>query len=100
MHYSLLGPLHVVGDDGAPVVVSGRQLRLVLTVLLVSVGRRVTAESLMDAVWGDEPPATATGTLQSYISRLRAHLGAGAVVWDDAGYRLDIDPDDVVHVRF
>ncbi len=100
MRYSLLGPLQVSDDDGAPVVVSGRQLRLVLTVLLVSVGRRVTAEALVDAVWGDGPPATAAGTLQSYISRLRSHLGAGTVVWDDAGYRLDVAADDVVHVRF
>ena len=100
MRYSLLGPLQTADDAGDPVVVSGRQLRLVLTVLLVSVGRRVTAEALIDAVWGDEPPATAAGTLQSYISRLRTHLGAGTVVWDDAGYRLDIDPDDVVHLRF
>jgi DNA-binding SARP family transcriptional activator len=100
VRYSLLGPLQMADDAGAHVAVSGRQLRLVLTVLLVSVGRRVTAESLIDAVWGDGPPATAAGTLQSYISRLRTHLGAGAVVWDDAGYRLDVDPDDVVHLRF
>lgn len=100
MRYSLLGPLQVAEDDGTPVVVSGRQLRLVLTVLLVSVGRRVTAEALVDAVWGDEPPATASGTLQSYISRLRSHLGSSTVVWDDAGYRLDVDDGDVVHVRF
>jgi DNA-binding SARP family transcriptional activator/tetratricopeptide (TPR) repeat protein len=100
VRYSLLGPLQVTDDDGAPVVVSGRQLRLVLTVLLVSVGRRVTAEALIDAVWGDEPPATANGTLQSYISRLRAALGSGAVVWDDAGYRLVVADDEVDHVRF
>src|SRR5690606_13921049 len=56
--------------------------------------------AIVDAIWGEEPPASATGTLQSYVSRLRRRLGDQAsLVWDDAGYRLDVAPAAVDHLR-
>ena len=42
--------------------------------LLAAGGRVVTAEALVDILWGEDPPASAPGTLQSYISRLRREL--------------------------
>lgn len=100
LHYRLLGPLEVVDDDGRRVDVGGRQPRTLLAVLLVAGGRRVTVDALADAIWSGEPPASATGTVQSYVSRLRRRLGPERLTWDDAGYQLDVAPEQVDARRF
>ncbi|HEV3496732.1 MAG TPA: BTAD domain-containing putative transcriptional regulator, partial [Actinomycetes bacterium] len=90
-----------VDEDGNRVDVGGRQPRILLGVLLVAEGRRVTVDALVDAIWGDDPPASATGTLQSYVSRLRRRFGSDQQLsWDEAGYRLDVAPDQVDARRF
>src|SRR5690606_9612468 len=76
--------------------------------LLVSGGRVVPAESIIDALWGDSPPGSAAGTLQSYVSRLRRALGPGVgrgeagrvLLWDPPGYKLVIEPDALDARRF
>jgi DNA-binding SARP family transcriptional activator len=100
MRFSVLGPLQVVDDEGALVDLGGRQPRTTLALLLVAAGRPVAVDALIDAIWGPEPPASAAGTLQSYISRLRRRIGSAALVFDDVGYRLEVDPDLVDHLRF
>ncbi|MDQ4069944.1 MAG: winged helix-turn-helix domain-containing protein, partial [Actinomycetota bacterium] len=101
IRYRLLGPLEVVDDDGHRVDVGGRQPRTLLAVLLVAEGRRVTLDALVDAIWGEDPPASATGTVQSYVSRLRRRFGADQqLTWDEAGYRLDVSADQVDARRF
>ena len=107
MEFRLLGNLEVA-VGGVPVDVGGTQPRTVLAMLLVSGGRVVPAESIIDALWGDSPPASAAGTLQSYVSRLRRALGPGAakgeasrvLVWDPPGYKLVIDPQALDARRF
>lgn len=108
MGFAVLGALEVVDDDGRPVEIAGGQTRAVLALLLAAEGRVVSAEALVDALWGEAPPASATGTLQSYISRLRRALeperaaGAPARVLVSAGdgYRLAAAPDAVDFQRF
>src|SRR5919199_6239781 len=101
LRFRLLGPLEVVDEDGRRVDVGGRQPRTLLAVLLVAEGRRVTVDALIDAIWGEDPPASATGTVQSYVSRLRHRFGADQLLtWDEAGYRLDVAPDQVGARRF
>jgi DNA-binding SARP family transcriptional activator len=101
MRFGLLGPLEVVDGEGAPVDVGGRQPRTLLAVLLAAGGRSVTVDAIVDAIWGEEPPASATGTLQSYVSRLRRCIGTEAsLVFDDAGYHLEVDASCVDHRRF
>jgi len=103
MRFGVLGPLLVAGDDGTTIDVGGRQPRLVLAALIAAGGKPVRADSLVELVWGDRPPASATGTLQSYVSRLRRLLdGAGPsqLVLDDAGYRLELALHTVDLVRF
>ena len=108
MQFGLLGSLEVVDAAGAPVDIGGAQPRTVLALLLIAGGRVVTVDSLIDALWGEAPPASAAGTLQSYISRLRRHLepergrGADAQLLrrDPPGYRLAVDTDQVDFRRF
>lgn len=96
-----LGQLEVVDDSGSIVDLGGRQPRLMLTVLLAASGRALPVDTLVDAVWGDAPPASAVGTLQSYVSRLRRRLGDQITLrFDDAGYRLEVAPDHVDAWRF
>ncbi|HEV3498101.1 MAG TPA: AfsR/SARP family transcriptional regulator, partial [Actinomycetes bacterium] len=101
MRYRVLGPLEVVDEAGQRVDVGGREPRVLLAVLLLAEGRRVTVDALVDAIWGEDPPASATGTVQSYVSRLRRRFGSDQQLsWDEAGYRLDVAPDQVDARRF
>jgi DNA-binding SARP family transcriptional activator len=99
--FGILGPLEVLDEDGRALDIGGRQPRTLLAVLLVASGRSVTVDAIVDAIWGEEPPASATGTLHSYVSRLRRRLGERAqLVFDDAGYRLEVAHGTVDHVVF
>jgi predicted ATPase/DNA-binding SARP family transcriptional activator len=88
----VLGPLHVwVG--GAVVEIPGPKRQALLALLAEADGRPVSAERLLDALWPEDPPVSARATLQSHVSRLRAHLGPAAdrLEHGPAGYRLALD---------
>src|SRR6266511_104742 len=59
----------------------------------------VLASQLVDAVWGEEPPAATANALQSLASRLRRLL-PDLIESHPAGYRLALDPEAVDAVRF
>jgi DNA-binding SARP family transcriptional activator/ABC-type glycerol-3-phosphate transport system substrate-binding protein len=82
------------------VPLGGHRQRMVLAVLLIHVGEPVSADRLIDDVWGDEPPPTARKSLQVYISRLRRLLGEGAIEAVGSGYVLRIDPEQLDATRF
>ncbi|WP_326568753.1 BTAD domain-containing putative transcriptional regulator [Amycolatopsis rhabdoformis] len=90
MRISLLGPLEVRTDDGAPVEIAGARLRALLSALALEPGREVSAARLVDAVWGEQPPATANA-LQALVSRLRR---AGVAIESTSlGYRVAASVD-------
>lgn len=64
--------------------------------------RSVAADELVDALWGEKPPATAVGTLHTHISRLRMALGGGPALLpnDASGYHLEVDTNHVDVRRF
>ena len=73
MDYRILGPLHVVdGDRSIPL--SGAKQRALLAMLLLEANHVVSTDRLIDRLWGDDPPETATTALQVYVSRLRTAL--------------------------
>jgi predicted ATPase len=97
----ILGSLEVRDDRGTPVQVPGARLRALLVRLAVDAGRPVAPAVLIDAVWGDEPPADGANALQTLVSRLRRTLGSPASVGQSpAGYRLAIEADGVDATRF
>ncbi|MCW0213331.1 MAG: winged helix-turn-helix domain-containing protein, partial [Pseudonocardia sp.] len=84
-------------DDLAP---NGLRVRGLLARLALDPGRPVTADTLVDALWGDEPPDGAGNALQSLVSRLRRALGPDLVTTVGGGYLLRVPPDDVDALRF
>jgi predicted ATPase len=97
----ILGPLEVRDDRGASIEITGARLRALLGRLALDAGRPVAPAVLIDAVWGDQPPADEANALQTLVSRLRRTLGSAAMVGQaPAGYRLAIEAADVDAVRF
>src|SRR5215472_7620094 len=96
----MLGPLEVRTDDGGLADVPGARLRGLLIALALKPGRVVQKASLVDWIWGEEPPADATNALQRLVSRLRKALPDGVVEGQTDGYRLRLEPDAVDAVRF
>lgn len=94
MEYRLLGPLEVL-RDGEALNLGAPKQRVVLAALLADRGRAISSDRLIDAVWGDNPPASALTSLQAYISNLRRILRDGgqasAIVRQPPGYLLHRD---------
>jgi predicted ATPase/DNA-binding SARP family transcriptional activator len=90
---------HVLGTteveaDGTRVELGGPLPRRLVTALLAADGRPVSEDVLTEAVWGDEPPANPTVSLQAYVSRLRRQLGRHPLARVGDGYRLAVDDTD------
>jgi YVTN family beta-propeller protein len=73
MDYRILGPLEVCNGDRT-VGLGGDKQRLLLAVLLLHAGELVSADRLIDDLWGDRPPPAAPKALQAHVSRLRKAL--------------------------
>lgn len=69
MQFEVLGPLRVTASGQVVRIGSARQ-RAVLAVLLLSAGRVVSVDRLIDAVWGDQPAESALNLVRTYVWRL------------------------------
>ncbi len=100
MEFRLLGPLEVVGDDGVPVALGGPRPRSLLAQLLLHPNEVVSTDRLIDAVWGESPPASAQNALQVHVHALRGALGADRIVTRAPGYLVRVEPDEFDVDRF
>jgi DNA-binding SARP family transcriptional activator/pimeloyl-ACP methyl ester carboxylesterase len=96
---SLLGPLRVE-HEGHRVAFSAAKERSLLTALALSPGSVLASGALIDALWGECPPASAGKTLQTYVSHLRHQLGAAVIGTEAPGYVLRLTADDIDVGRF
>lgn len=92
--FRLLGPLDV-RVDGEPVRLGGGRQRTVLTMLLIALNRVVSVDALIEAVWGEEPPATARNQIAICVTALRKTFRTSAgvddlIVTSHPGYILDL----------
>jgi YVTN family beta-propeller protein len=101
VEFRALGDLQVV-EDGQALALGPHQQRAVLALLVLSAGEVVSSDRLIEALWGEHPPASAAKTVQVYISRLRKTLNGapasssgGLIVTVDHGYVLRVDPGQV-----
>ncbi|TFV87175.1 AfsR/SARP family transcriptional regulator [Blastococcus sp. CT_GayMR16] len=108
MRYRVLGPLEVTGPDGKALDVGGAKPRALLALLLADAGRVVGIDRIVSTLWGDDPPATVTGTLQAYVSHLRRVLepergpreAPSVLLTRPPGYLLRVDAADLDLLRF
>ena len=99
MEVRLFGELEVL-DGGVPVPVRGAKQRTLLALLALQRGRPVSADRLIDVLWGDGQAANPANALQTQIGQLRRTLGPAAILTSEAGYALTAGPDEVDVVRF
>ena len=99
IEFRILGPLEVV-QDGGPLALGGQKLRALLGLLLMRAGEVVATERLVDQLWGERPPKTATTSLQNHVSQLRKLLGAESIVTRPPGYVLQINGGSLDLARF
>jgi DNA-binding SARP family transcriptional activator len=99
VRYRLLGPLEVESEAGR-VDIGPPKRRAVLGALLLARGRVVSADRLVEAVWGDDAPERSSASLQVHVSTLRKTLqdqpgAAAGIVRQAPGYYLDLDPEQI-----
>jgi DNA-binding SARP family transcriptional activator len=99
VEFLILGPVDVTDQGRSVPLPAGKPLTL-LRVLLLNRNRVVSAAALIDELWGDDPPETATKALQGYISQLRKALGADRVVTKPPGYSLVVAEAELDLDRF
>ncbi|GAA5086377.1 BTAD domain-containing putative transcriptional regulator [Nocardia iowensis] len=100
MRVLLLGSFEVRGVEDLAVEIPGIRVRALLARLAMEAGRVVSADTLIDAIWEEQPPAKGANALQALVSRARRAIGAERVEGRAPGYRLVVDPVDVDLIRF
>ncbi|QKW21360.1 tetratricopeptide repeat protein [Kitasatospora sp. NA04385] len=73
LRFQVLGPVQAWRGD-VPLALGSPQQQAVLVALLLSEGRPVTTDDLVDGIWGDRTPPQAVAALRTYVSRLRSVL--------------------------
>jgi|GEM_PF-1092676 len=105
----LLGPFELVaggppGGAAATLEIGSVKQRAVLAVLALHANQVVSRDALLDRLWPDEPPTSATLTLRSLVSRLRRVLDAGdgtvQLATQGPGWCLRCDADRIDAARF
>jgi predicted ATPase/DNA-binding SARP family transcriptional activator/Tfp pilus assembly protein PilF len=99
VQFRILGPIEARFDDG-PAALGAPKQRGLLALLLVNRRRVMTAEQLIDGLWGDAPPASAVQSLQVYVHGLRRALGAERIETAGRGYRVVVGEDELDLDRF
>jgi DNA-binding SARP family transcriptional activator/tetratricopeptide (TPR) repeat protein len=98
VQFRLLGSVEMAVGERVFTVPRPRS-RAVLAYLLLSANRLVTTESIVDALWGQSPPATARNQIQADVSAVRRSLreagGADCLKTSSSGYRIEAERDEI-----
>jgi DNA-binding SARP family transcriptional activator/tetratricopeptide (TPR) repeat protein len=82
-----LGPLSIRDGETVSTIPAHRD-RVLLAVLMLNCGQVVESATLVDAVWGEDPPSTARAQVHNCVSRLRRLLPPDALRTASSGYLL------------
>ncbi|ARQ70167.1 AfsR/SARP family transcriptional regulator [Streptomyces marincola] len=95
LHFAVLGPVRAWQGE-KPLPAGAPQQRALLAALLLRRGRTATAQELVNALWGEDPPQQALAALRTYASRLRKTFAprTGVLVTELGGYALRLGPFD------
>src|SRR5436305_11305354 len=94
----VLGPLQV-RQYGLSVGVPGAKPRAILTMLGLHGGSVVAADTLIELLWGEDPPRTAAKALETHVSSLRRTLGDGFVLTAGTGWTLSTTEADATRYQ-
>ena len=101
MRFGVLGPLLAEADDGTPLVLARPSQRSTLAVLLLHAAQRPTRAQLIDALWGDKPPADAETALRVRMRDVRRALGGhDRLVTHSSGYQIIVAPGELDAAAF
>lgn len=89
-----------VERDGRPVALGGARQRALLAILLLHRNQVVSVDRLVDELWPERPPKTASQIVRVYVSQLRKVLGGDVLETTGPGYRLRTASDEVDADRF
>jgi DNA-binding SARP family transcriptional activator len=100
VEFRILGPLEVV-EQGRALPLGGARQRTLLAFLLTRANEAVSADRLIDELWGADPPRSAANALQYHVSQLRKALApSDAIVTQEPGYAIRVGPDELDLLRF
>ena len=94
MEFGVLGPLRII-DDGADVRLTALRHRALVAALLLRRGKPASAGAVIESIWGENAPASASSTLRLYVSQVRRLLPPGRLTRTQAGYALVIEPGEL-----
>jgi DNA-binding SARP family transcriptional activator len=107
LEFGILGQVEVL-RGGQRLALGGHRQLAVLAVLVMDVGRVVSVDRLVEALWEDIPPTGARSTVHAYVSKLRRvlepdrppGLECSLLATRGRGYVLEVDPAAVDGRRF
>ena len=99
MEFRILGPLEV-WDAGREVSLGGPKPRALLAGLLLHPNEVVSADRLIDELWGEDFPEDAAAALRVNVSRLRKALAQDVLTTRSPGYVIRVEPDELDLHRF
>jgi DNA-binding SARP family transcriptional activator len=94
----LLGPFAVVNGDGEAAVGRGNE-RALLALLALHANAALSTDRIVDAMWGERPPASARDMVRLYVSRARGRIGE-RLVTEASGYSLRATEDEIDLAQF
>ena len=100
MRLCILGPVEIHDElRGRRIAVSGQKQAALLATLIVRANRTVSADRLIEELWGADPPANAANALSAHVKRLRQLIAAAGgspdrIVTRAPGYRLTLEPGE------
>lgn len=99
MRFGVLGPLSA--DEDGPVEIRGGQRRTLLAALLLEPNAAVSADRLVDLLWGTKAAAPAGNPLYNQITRLRHALGdTDRIRVATPGYLIQVEPGELDMLEF
>lgn len=104
MQFCLLGPVEI-WNQGRCYSAGTWKEQCVLAILLMERGRPVSAQTLADRLWDEQPPVKYRETLQAHVSRLRRRLRTlgehvEMIKGGRAGYQMNVSVEQVDALRF
>ena len=92
--FAVLGGVEV-WRDGEPVRLEGERARALLSFMLARANRTLSADELIDALWGDRELRDPHNVLQACVSRLRRVVGSETLPRTANGYQLVVGPGEL-----